>query len=144
MNTIEDDDLGLLQWDSELQQWQGATTFPTLGEVGVGLPPEYVNLDETRSHILKMMPVIERDELAYREKAAQELSSQGGYRLFLEDDQAFDLDRFVQDMHLAYISFEPEFPNEGLILAYEYGEGMEHGITIVFTWDGIYRYAQAG
>ena len=108
----------------------------------MGLPPEYVDSIETRLHIQETTRIIERDELRFREKAASELFTEGGYVLFLDENEQFDQVHFVNEMHLGIITFEPDFPEHALTLSYEYGEGIEHGIFIVLTGHGDYRYAR--
>ncbi|MEP7285424.1 MAG: hypothetical protein ABI947_06625 [Chloroflexota bacterium] len=144
MDTIEDDYFGLLKWDTRFLEWEGYATLRSDEEVGINLPPEYIDSDEVRKHIQETMKVIERDELSFRQQAANELFTEGGYGLFWDDDQEFDHGQFVNEMHLVSISFAPDFPKNPLTLEldYEYGEGVEHGISIYLTWDGVYRDAR--
>jgi hypothetical protein len=142
---IEDDRFGLLQWNTESFEWQGSITVAPHGEVDIGLPPEYLESNDIRKHIRDTMGIIERDERSFREKAANELFTKGGYVLFMVADQPFDHKHFVIEMHLANITFSTEYPTHPHTLNYEYGDdGMEHGIVIDLTWEGAYRGAWAG
>ena len=138
----EDEFLGLLQWDTTFGEWQGQVDFPRHGEVGVGLPLEYRDSREMQTHIQATFRIIERDEPAFRERAARELFDNGGYVLFWPEGKLYKPDEFAREMHLGLITFEPEFPDMSLRLGYEYGEGVEHGITIFLTWDGTYKSAR--
>ena len=142
MRAIEDDLFGLLQWDTRGQEWQGTIIVGPHGEIGVVLPTEYVDSDETRQHIRATMKIIERDETGFRERAANELFAHGGYALFLADDEQFDHASFVNEMHLGMITFDPPDTRDPVVLWYEFGEGMEYGITIIVTWDGVYQYTR--
>jgi hypothetical protein len=145
MNPTEDDHFGFLHWYTVAQEWQGSITIAPHGEVDVGLPAEYLDSDEIRKHIQDTMGIIKRDELTFREKAANQLFTEGGYVLFMVDNQPFDHEQFVTEMHLANITFSTDFPKTPLTLNYEYGDdGMEHGIVIHLTWDGVYRDAREG
>ncbi len=142
-NTFDDEYFGTLRWDTKFQEWHGSITVPPHTDVGLGLPPEYTHSDELRRHIREMVELIKREELSFRERAASELFAGGGYVLFWSDDEPFDHDKFVREMELARITFDPHSANEALTLWYEYGGGMEHGVVIFLTWDGHYDYARA-
>jgi hypothetical protein len=146
MISHEDDTFGVLEWDTKLQTWNGWITISPHGEVGIELPQEYLTTPEVHTHIQKIMRSIERDEPSFREKAANDVFAEGGYVLFIAENQQFDHRQFVNEMHLALIAFETDFPDGGISLAYEYGEGMgmEHGISLELTWEGAYRYARSG
>lgn len=144
MKTLQDEHFGLLTWHAEFEEWQAVTNLPSIGDVGIDLPAAYMDSIEVRKHIRDTMRIIERDELSFRQRAASELFTDGGYRLFLDEHEEFDHDHFVKEMHLAGISFTPEFPDVPLTLGYEYGEGVEHGISVSLSWGGTYRSARGG
>ena len=139
MQNIDDDYFSLLQWNAEFQEWYGSLILSPHGEVGLELPLEYGESDEVRNHIHKTTRIIERDELDFRNKAADELFSDGSHLFYWPEDQPFKRDEFVQQMHLALISFEMGFSEPEILLGYEYGEGVEHGIVVFLAWDGTYR-----
>lgn len=142
MKTVQDERFGLLTWYAEFQEWQGVISLSPIGTVGVDLPAEYIDSLEVRKKILDTMQIIERDELGFRQRAANELFTEGGYTLFLDEYEQFNPDQFVQQMHLAGISFTPDFPNTPLTLGYEYADGVEHGISVYLSWEGVYRSAR--
>lgn len=133
-----DDFFGLLKWDTENDEWTGSFTLAWQGEVEVTLPPEYVDLPEIQAHIQAMMKLIDRDELSFRERAAGELFARGSYRLYLNEDETFQQDVFVAEMHIGTICFEFDDAPSQIMLWYEYAEGREHGIIIHLTWQGNY------
>lgn len=144
-NETEDDHFGLLKWDEEEQAWTGLVTIPPHEEeVGLVLPSEYIDSDEVRTHIWEMLRIIERDECGFRERAADELFKRRAHLLYWPKDQPFDRDAFATEMHLGLITFDTEFPDMEISLGYEYGEGMEHGIVIYLTWNGLYQQARTG
>src|ERR1700694_4708828 len=105
MKTIPDDRFGLLTWNTKFQEWQGVTNLPTIGNVGIDLAAEYIDSIEVRKQIRDTMRLIEQDELRFRQWAANELFTKGGYTLFLQEHEQFNLDQFVKEMHLGLISF---------------------------------------
>lgn len=88
------------------------------------------------------MQIIERDELVFRQQAANELFINGGYSLFLEKHEQFNPNQFVKEMHLVGISFTPDFPDTLLTLGYENNDGVEHGISVYLSWKGVCRSAR--
>ena len=142
MNSIEDELFGLLQWNTEYQEWIGHTIILPYGETEVELPAEYVDSHELREHIHETMKIIKRDELSFRQRAANELFADGEYLFFWDENQQFDHNQFVNEMSLVIITFT-DFANIPFELHYEYGEeGMEQGIIIHLTWDGVYSDAR--
>jgi hypothetical protein len=140
-NVINDEHFGVLRWDTELEEWDGMITISSCKEaVGLGLPPEYAHSIELRKHIRETVRIIERNELRLREKAASELYTNGDYILYWFEDQPFDHDKFVQEMGLGRIYFD--FPSTSLTLGYEYAEGIEDGISVFLTWNGVYQSAR--
>jgi hypothetical protein len=139
---VEDAYFGTMHWDERLEEWQGEIVFPIHGKVGVALPPEYVESEELRTHIRGLIEVVRRDEADFRQRAASELFNDGSYLFFWPENQPFELERFAAEMHLCLVVFEYGFKENGVLLDYEYGEGMEHGISVTLSWDGVYRYAQ--
>jgi hypothetical protein len=142
MDDLQDNFFGLLRWDTGFGEWQGVMDFPVHGEVSIGLPLEYADSTDLRKHIQTTWNIIKLDEASFREKAAKELFAKGRYVLFWPEDQPFEPDEFAHKMNLGVITFEPDFPDSALTLGYEYKGGVEHGIDIYLTWNGIYRYAR--
>src|SRR5687768_15103860 len=137
MDDLRDNFFGLLRWDTGFGEWQGLIAFPNHGEVGIGLPLEYADSNEMRTHIQTIWRIIERDEPAFRERAAQDLFTDGEYVFFWDEEQPFEAKTFSNNMQLGVITFEPDFPDSCLTLGYEYDGGVEHGISIYLTWNGI-------
>jgi hypothetical protein len=142
VNTIDDDYFGLLQWNTKDKEWQGTITLPPYEDVGSYLTSEYIDSTDVRKQIQETMKVIERDELSFRQRAANELFADRSYHFFVDENQEFDHNEFVSKMQLGAIVFGSPPPRVELLLGYEYGEGMEHGITISLPWDGVYESAQ--
>jgi hypothetical protein len=138
----EDSFFGLLRWDTTFGEWRGYMHFPLHDVVELGLPLEYRDSPEMQSQIQNSFRVIERDELAFRERAAQEIFAKGRYILFWPEDIPYQADEFARRMHLGAIVFEPQIPDKPLTLGYEYGEGVDYGINIYLTWDGNYKNAR--
>jgi hypothetical protein len=137
---IQDDHFGPLRWVNELNGWLAAREFPPHGRISIGLPQAYLDDSEVRAHILTTLPLLERDELYFRIRAADELYASEAHHLFWPDAVPFDREGFILEMHLNDIIFDNEFSENALTLGYEYGEGMENAIIVSLTWDGDYQY----
>jgi hypothetical protein len=140
--TYDDDHFGTLRWDTDLDEWRGTVSISPHGEVGLGLPPEFPDSEEVQAHIHETLKIIQRDELSFRQRTADQLFESGAYHLWWPENQTFVRDVFINEMHLGDIAFNTEYPDEEVMLGYEYGGGMEHGILILLTWDGRYRYGR--
>jgi hypothetical protein len=138
--TIQDDHFGLLRWVNELNGWVAAREFPSHGRISIGLPQAYLDGVEVRAHILNTLPVLERDELYFRIRAADELYASEAHHLFWPDAIPFDRESFILEMQLNDIIFDTQSSENPITLGYEFGEGMENAIIVSLTWDGDYRY----
>jgi hypothetical protein len=139
---VEDEVLGPLQWLEGSKEWEGYVQIPSHGEVAVLLPQDYFESEAIRDHIRDRVEFLKQNEAHLRERAAHQLHDEGSYLFWWPDDEPFDFERFLSQMMLGTIVFEPEgHPAEEISLWYLSDEFMEHAMLLMLDWDANYQYA---